>query len=117
MLQLRFLPQDDFILGHFSGLVSIEAWQKGLRALAEAASREAHDRLVLDLTGLVGWLGVPERTAVGALMAAHLARMRRVALFIQREKITGVVEAEARRGGLDLRLFASYDEAIHWVVS
>jgi hypothetical protein len=117
MLQLRYLPQDVFILAHFTGLVSVEAWENGLRALEDAARGEHLDRLVLDLTGLVGWLGVPERTAVGALMARHLARMKRVALYIQREKITGVVEAEAQRNGLNLRLFSSYDEAVSWAIS
>jgi hypothetical protein len=117
MLQLRYVPQDDFLLAHLSGLVSVEAWEEGLRALEDASSGAQPDRLVIDLTGLVGWLGVPERTAVGALMATHLGRMKRVALFIQREKIAGVVEAEARRRGLDLRLFSSYDEAVNWAVS
>jgi hypothetical protein len=117
MLQLRHVSQDDFVLAHLSGLVSVEAWEEGLRALEDASSGARPDRLVIDLTGLVGWLGVPERTAVGALMARHLGRMKRVALFIQREKIAGVVEAEARRRGLDLRLFSSYDEAVNWAVS
>jgi hypothetical protein len=114
MLQLRVLPQDGFVLAHLSGLVSLEAWHKGLRALEEATSAAQNKRLVANLTGLVGWLGVPERTAVGAMMAAHLKQMEKVALFIQPEKIVGVVEAEARRLGLDLRLFSSYEEAVRW---
>jgi hypothetical protein len=50
-------------------------------------------------------------------MATHLARMDKVALFIQPEKIAGVVEAEAQRNGLDLRMFSSYDDAVSWAVS
>ena len=49
-------------------------------------------------------------------MATHLAQMRKVALVIQAEKITGVVEAEAQRNGLDLRLFSNWDDAMSWVV-
>lgn len=117
MLQLRIFPQEDFFLAHLSGLVSVEAWEQGLRGLEDAISGAQRDRLVLNLTGLVGWLGVPERKVVGALMATHLARMKKVALFIQPEKIAGVVEAEAQRNGLDLRLFSSYDDAVSWAVS
>ena len=116
MLQLQVLPQDGFLLARLSGLVSMAAWEQALQDL-EAATSGAHgDRLVVDLTGLVGWLGVPERTAVGAFMAARLARMKKVALFIQPEKIAGVVKAEARRNGLDLEMFSSHADAARWVV-
>jgi hypothetical protein len=117
MLQLRILARDDFCLAQLSGLVSVEAWAQGLRELEAAIGDAPGDRLVVDLTGLLGWLGVPERQAVGALMATHLARMKKVALFIQPEKIVGVVEAQARRDGLDLRMFPSQQAAAAWVVS
>jgi hypothetical protein len=115
MLQLRFLPHDDFLFAQLSGLVSLQAWDEGLRELEQALAGTGSDRLAVDLTGLVGWLGQPERTAVGALMATRLARMKRVALFIEAGKITGVVEAEAQRNGLDLRLFSSFEDAAGWV--
>jgi len=115
MLQYRILSHDVFIHAHLFGLVSVDAWAKGLRDLELATADLPGDRLLVDLTGLVGWLGVPERTQVGALMAKHLGRMKRVALYIQAEKIAGVVEAEARRRGLDLRLFPNYEAAAQWV--
>lgn len=117
MLQLRILAQDDIFLAHLTGLVSISAWEQALRDLEHAISGAQRDRLVVNLTGLVGLLGVPERKTVGALMATHLARMKKVALFIQPEKIAGVVEAEAQRNGLDLRTFSRYDDAVNWAVS
>lgn len=117
MLQLRILAQDEFCLAQLSGLVSVESWAQGLRELEGAIGDAPGDRLVVDLTGLLGWLGVPEREAVGALMATHLARMKKVALFIQPEKIAGVVEAQARRNGLDLRMFPSQQAAAAWVVT
>ncbi len=117
MLQLRIEPHDHVFLGHLQGLVSVESWASALRELGVAVSDTPRDRLVLNLTGLVGWLGVPERTQVGALMATHLASMEKVALFIQAEKIVGVVEAQARRNGLNLRLFSNFDDAVSWAVS
>ncbi|NPC58100.1 SpoIIAA family protein [Caenimonas soli] len=117
MLQVSILSQDGPVIARLAGLVSLEAWDQALRELNAAISGSRSDRLLVDLGGLVGWLGVPERKAVGALMATHLAQMRKVALVIQAEKITGVVQAEAQKGGLDLRLFSSRDDAMSWVVS
>jgi len=117
MLQFQFLDNEKFVHARLEGLVSLDAWQQTLLALGEHAELARGDRLLLDLRGLLGWLGVPERTAVGALMAAHFGRLKKVALVIQKEKITGVVEAEARRLGLDLKLFADFSDAAAWVVS
>jgi hypothetical protein len=117
MLQLQFLPQEGYFLAHLSGLVSVQSWDQGLRALDEAIGDAPGDRLVVNLTGLVGWLGVPERTQVGALWASHLGRMKKVALHIQADKIAGVVQAEARRQGLDLRLFPAFDQALRWALA
>ena len=117
MLQFSFLPHNDVLLAKIGGLVSLSAWEKVLRELEEALGSRQGDRLVVNLTELLGWLGIPERTSVGALMATHLRKMSKVALFIQPEKITGVVEAEAQRRGLNLRLFSEYDAAVSWVLS
>jgi hypothetical protein len=117
MLRFHLLAHDDVLLAHVSGLVSIQAWGALLRELDDSLAGWSRDRLVLNLTQLVGWLGVPERTEVGALMATHLRSMKKVALFIQREKITHVVRAEAERRGLELRLFSEFDAAISWAAS
>jgi hypothetical protein len=117
MLHFRFLPQDEFMAVQLTGLVSLEAWEKVLRELEQALKGAPSDRLVANLSGLVGWLGIPERTAVGALMASHLVQMKKIALVIEQQKITGVVEAEAQRNGLDLRLFSSYEDAVSWALS
>lgn len=117
MFLFQLTPHDDFLLAEVSGLVSLEAWQKLLRELELALAPLPGDRLMLDLMGLLGWLGVPERQAVGALMATHFKRMKKVAIFIQAHKITNVVKDEARRGGLALQLFSSRDEALAWLTS
>ena len=115
MLQFRLIPNDAFLLIQLEGLVSLDAWQQVLAELESTLAQAQSDRLVLDLRGLLGWLGTPERRSVGAMMATHFARMHKVALVIQAEKITGVVEAEARRLGCDLKLFSNFDEAAAWV--
>jgi hypothetical protein len=116
-MQMVLLPQDQFLVVQLAGLVSLEAWEKVLCELEIAISAERGDLVVGDLSGLVGWLGVPERQAVGGLWATHLARMRKVALVIEARKITGVVETEAQRNGLNLRLFSSHEDAVSWLLS
>jgi hypothetical protein len=117
MLQLRILPHDAVVRAQISGLVSVDAWKKVLGELEEAIRVRSKDRLVVNLTELVGRLGVPERKEVGALMAAHLRGMAKTALFIQPQKITGIVQAEAQRNGLNLRLFGEYEAAVSWALS
>ncbi|ROZ74432.1 STAS/SEC14 domain-containing protein [Ramlibacter sp. WS9] len=117
MLQFQLQPKDGFVLVQLTGLVTPEAWENALTEVEAALHNEPTDRAVFELGGLVGWLGEPERRAVGVLMAKHLARMKRVALVIEARKITGVVEDEATRAGLSLRLFSVMDDAVRWVRS
>lgn len=117
MLQFQLQPQDNFLLIQLVGLVSPQAWQQALAEIEKAIEDTQSDRLVINLEGLVGWLGEPERRAVGTLMAAHLRQMKKVALVVQAHKITGVVEEEAQQKGLDLRLFPDHEDAVTWVLS
>jgi hypothetical protein len=118
MLSFNLTAQDGFVMAHLDGLVSLEAWDAVLQALAHALPATAGPaRLVIDMRAVLGYLGIPERTAVGALMARHLARMEKVAVLVEAHKITQVVYDEARRNGLDLRLFPEYDDAVAWVTS
>lgn len=117
MLQFRIEPQAGYILVRLAGLVSLPAWQTALGDVEVALAPVPGNRVVVDLTGLLGYLGVPERQAVGALMAAHFRRMQRVALVVQAEKITDVVRSEAGRRGLELRLFPQLEEAVGWVTA
>ncbi len=117
MLLFQLQPQDGFVLVYLSGLVTPESWIDVLTELEAALRGEPAERVVLDLGGLVGYLGEPERRAVGALMAKHLARMQKVALVVEAYKITSVVHDAATRGGLSLRLFPHMDDAVDWVMS
>jgi hypothetical protein len=117
MLQFQLQPKEGFVLVQLTGLVTPEAWKNVLTEVEAALRHEPADRAVFELGGLVGWLGEPERRTVGVLMAKHLARMEKVALVIEARKITGVVEEEAKRGGLSLRLFPVMDDAVRWALS
>jgi len=117
MLQFHFLENENFIHAQLEGLVSLDAWRQALAELEKQPELARGDRLLVDLRGLLGWLGVPERESVATLMATHFARMKKVALVIQKEKISGVVEGRAQRLGLDLKLFSEFAQAQGWLLS
>lgn len=118
MLNFGLSAHEGFFRARLEGLVSVQAWDALLQDLAQAIpATGVPARLVIDMTAAVGYLGTPERTAVGALMARHLAQMEKVAIVVQQQKITGVVSAEAQRNGLNLRILPAYDDAVSWVTA
>jgi hypothetical protein len=118
MLHFKLIAQDRFSLASLDGLVSLDAWGVVLENLATAlVASTAPPRLILEITAVTGYLGVPERRAVGALMARHLNQMQKVAIVVQAHKITDVVYSEAQRNGLNLQLFPKYDDAVAWVTA
>lgn len=116
MLKFELCEDDRFAVARLDGIVSLEAWAKVLEDLATAVrASDAPPRLVVDMNAVLGYLGIPERQAVGAMMARHFAGMEKVAIVVQAHKITNVVHDEAQRHGLNLRLFPSGEDARAWV--
>ncbi len=117
MMNFELTAGDGFVVVSLDGLVSLEAWEEVLRRISAALPGDKPRRLVIDMRSVLGYLGVPERTAVGSMMASRLGSMQKVAILVQAEKITNVVHDEARRNGLNLKLFPGSDEAAAWVTS
>jgi len=116
MLRFELSEGELFAVARLEGLVSVEAWAAVLEHLGTTLrASAAPPRLVIDMTAVLGYLGVPERQAVGALMAKHFAGMQKVAIVVQAHKITHVVHDEAQRHGLNLRLFPLNEDAKAWV--
>lgn len=116
MMNFALTAQEGFALAHLGGLVTLEAWQAVLDKLSAAlVATAAPPRLVIDMTAVLGYLGIPERRMVGTLMAQHFSALEKVAIVVQAEKITGVVSGEAQRLGLDLQLFPEHDHAVAWI--
>jgi len=118
MMRFTLTPRDRFCEAYLDGLVTVEGWEAVLSDLARArATTGAPPCLVIDMTAVVGYLGVPERRTVGALMAHHFKGLRKVAIVVQAHKITDVVRTQARQSGLDLQLFPQYAEAVAWATT
>lgn len=118
MLNFELKDGDGFALVILHGLVSLDAWDEVLhRISAQLPSGHPARRVVVDMRSALGYLGIPERTAVGSLMARRLGHMQKVAILVEAEKITNVVRDAAHRHGLNLDLFHQYDDATAWVTS
>jgi hypothetical protein len=117
MMQFEIDRSEGFALARLQGLAQLEGWQEILPALGEATAAALDSLLLIDLHGLVGFLGTPERRRVGELAAMHLRRLRKVVIFVPPQKVSGVTEAAARRDGLNLRVFADAQEARAWLLA
>ena len=118
MLTFEMTDSDGYVLVRLEGLVSLDAWDAVLQRIsAVLATRDGPRRLMIDMNSVWGYLGIPERRAVGAMMAERLIGMQKVAVLVQAEKITYVVHDEAHRHGLDLRLFPQHCDAVAWLTT
>ena len=72
---------EGYALARLQGLAQLEGWQEILPRLGELTTAAKDARLFIDLHGLVGFLGTPERRRVGELAAMHLRHLRRVVIF------------------------------------
>lgn len=118
MLTFEMTNSDGFVLAHLEGLVSLESWDSVLHGIAAAlAARNGPRLLMIDMKSVWGYLGIPERRAVGAMMGERLGSMHKVAILVQAEKITDVVHGEAHRHGLDLKLFPEHGDAVAWLLA
>lgn len=116
MLEFRLVGGERYAVAQLEGIVTLDAWRVVLEKLAQdMQATAAPHRLVIDMTAVLGYLGIPERRMVGTLMAQHFGACEKVAIVVQAEKITDVVSGEARRNGLDLRLFPEFTDAVAWI--
>jgi hypothetical protein len=116
-MRFELFDRGTYMEARVEGLVSLQAWETMLTSLHRELPTRAGEPLLLDLFGLLGFLGEADRRLVGALLATQLKAMKKVAIAIDAHKITGVVEREARRLGLELRLFPARKEAIAWLIA
>ncbi len=99
------------------GLALLEGWERILPQIGQATADAGDSTLIIVIEGLVGFLGTPERQKVGELAAQHLKHLRKVALLVPPQKVTGVTQRAARERGLDLRVFDDAAQALDWLAA
>ena len=98
-----------------TGFAMIDAWEKVIERLTGEAAVSQGTRLMLVIHGVLGFMGIPERRYLGELLAEKFAHLSKVAVVVEAQKVTGVVEGAAQGRGLTLRVFSDDRAAHHWL--
>ncbi|MEO5672789.1 MAG: STAS/SEC14 domain-containing protein [Ramlibacter sp.] len=109
------LPQ--FVKLTVSGPNSIKSFVELIDSVAEETALWGDRRLMVDLRAVEGALTPPEQVFLGELVAQSFPHMERVASVVPSEQITHNSETAARDLGMQLRVFASEEEATEWLRS
>ena len=76
MLTYEITDSHGFAVVRLEGLVSLDAWDAVLQEISAAlATRDGPRRLLIDIMSTLGYLGIPERRAVGAMMGEPFAEL------------------------------------------
>lgn len=100
-----------------SGPNSIKNFVDLVGAVAEDTALWSDRRLLVDLRAVVGELTPTEQVFLGELAAQSFPHLERVASVVPAEQITHNSETAAQDLGMRLRVFASMEEAIHWLTA
>jgi hypothetical protein len=116
-LQYTTETDTDFTTLVIAGSASMEAFAL-LTAQAGEESRQRRDRrLLVDLTGVEGSLAFTEQFRLGQIAAAHFGHLLRLASLVPEDKLTRTSEKVALSMGVQLRVFASREQAVLWLGS
>ena len=100
-----------------SGPNSIKSFVELVDSVAEDTALWSDRRLLVDLRAVEGELTPTEQVFLGELAAQSFPHLERVASIVPAAQITHNSETAAQGLGMRLRVFASMDEAIHWLVA
>jgi hypothetical protein len=85
----------------------------------EAMGVESHQwpvpNLMVDLRGIRTLTTFTEHYAVGEAVGRHMAHLRQIASVVPADRITRASEKTAQRAGVNMAVFTSEAEALHWL--
>lgn len=105
----------EFVSVKVTGPVTLDDYLRLIETMAEE-SRRLHDRrMLVDQLGIEGELKFTDHFRIGEEVARHLQHLEKLASVVPADKITHTSEKVALRQGMQLRVFTSISEAIHWL--
>jgi len=114
-VQSTIVRHPDYVAVELTGQVDLATLLELIRKLG-ALSREAGDtRVLFDSMNMTGDVHFGGQMQIGEQIARSMSHLARVASVMPAEKITRNSEKVARAQGVQLRVFASRDEAIEWI--
>ena len=98
-----------------TGRASLADFVDLITRMGEETRRCGDRRVLVDLLEVQGDLKFTEHFQIGEEAARGLRHLQKVASVVPEEKITRTSEKVALMQGLQLRVFTSMTEAIHWL--
>jgi len=110
----RFLHYVELVV---AGPASIKHFVDMVQSVARDTEYWSDRRALVDLRNVVGELTAPEQVFLGELVAQDLCHLERIASVVPADRITRNSETAAQELGMRLRVFASKEEAVAWLMS
>lgn len=115
-LRFRITRRDPLFEVKISGLAFLGHAEDLLAQIGEATRREEASLLLIDALHVLGSIAPEDHAQLGYLLVRHLSHLRKVAMVVPAGKITGRSEAAAAERGLNLKVFASLQQAHDWLL-
>lgn len=105
----------EFTSVRLSGPATLEDYVALIGRVAEESRRAGDRRMLVDQLDIPGTLKFTDHFRIGEEVVRHLQHLERLATVVAPDKITRTSEKVAQRHGMQLRVFTSMNDAIHWL--
>lgn len=99
------------------GPASIKSFVELVSQLGQDTLFWADRKVLVDLRGVEGELAPTEQVFLGEMVARDMQHLAKLASVVPPERLTRNSESAAQELGMQLRVFASREEAIRWLTA
>jgi len=117
-IELTIAPQEDFLLATGVGRVSTEELLRVLTTVIDASTEQGFDKILLDLSAVMGEVSVMNLYAVGRAMAEYCVNTSihpKLAVIGKPPTVTGFGAEVASNRGLTSKTFSEIQSALNWL--
>jgi hypothetical protein len=106
----------EFTSVKLSGPATIDDFVALIGGVAEESRRLRDRRMLVDQLDIPVTLKFTEHFRIGEEVVRHLHHLERLASVVTPDKITRTSEKVAQHHGMQLRVFTSISDAVHWLL-
>lgn len=108
---------EGYVLATIAGTPSLDDFLGIVQQLGADSVKWAATAVLVDLRGVVTPYSFTEQLRIGVAVGRNFAHLRRSAAVVPPERITRVGEKAANYTGATVRVFASEEEAVDWLLA
>jgi hypothetical protein len=114
-LQIKIRRLGEFTSVKISGPATLEGFLAFIAEVGDETYRHGDKRVLVDLLDVENDFKFTDHFQIGEAAARELKHLDRLASVVPASQITRTSEKVALKQGLQLRVFTSMSEAIHWL--